>query len=64
MSNSIDQHIVGLDFDTTKFDKGVAHASEGLDKFQSKLKFEDTSSSFSKIERILRRFFIIILSFL
>ena len=37
MSNSIDQHIVGLDFDTSKFDKGIAKAESGLKSFSDTL---------------------------
>lgn len=58
MSNSIDQHVVGLDFDTTKFDKGILKASEGLDKFSSKFKtsFENSDGSLKKAENALASF--------
>ena len=53
MSNSIDQHIVGLDFDTSKFDKGIAQAESGLSKFQAGLNNTKSVSALSKVEQAL-----------
>lgn len=55
MSNSIDQHIVGLDFDTSKFDKGIAKAESGLSKFQASLKASDSGSALSNVEQAISK---------
>lgn len=51
MSNTIDQHIVGLDFDTTKFDRGIEGASKQLNNFQNSLGKTDSGNVFSKLEK-------------
>ena len=66
MSNSIDQHIVGLDFDTSKFDKGIAKAESGLKSFSDTLdktgkhadalKSLEKAANSNKFSRLLRNF--------
>lgn len=53
MSNSIDQHIVGLDFDTAKFDKGITKATQGIEQFSQAMdKTSETArKSFLGIEK-------------
>ena len=52
MSNSIDQHIVGLDFDTSKFDKGIAKAESGLKSFSDTLdKAGKNTEAFKSLEK-------------
>ena len=51
MSSSVDERIVKLGFDNSKFEKGVSESMETIDKLEEKLKFKHAEEGTKNIQR-------------
>lgn len=55
MSQEIDNKIVSLEFDSSKYDKNVDKSIKMTDKLKSSLKFQDVETGFDKINKAISK---------
>lgn len=55
MSQEIDNKIVSLEFDSSKYDKNVNESIKMTDKLKSSLKFQDVETGFDKINKAIAK---------
>lgn len=55
MSQEIDNKIVSLEFDSSKYDKNVDKSIKMTDKLKSSLKFQDVETGFDKINKAIAK---------